>query len=404
MMAAGDASRPTFAAGAPARERPVRVMLLLDNLSGNGEARVALNILRGCDPGKVDVRIGLLRRTGALLEELEADRVVAPAAVHGWLRSRLGSPLTIRRMLKEKSVDVVMSFGMGVDIYCWMALKLMGGRRPRWVCREDNNPAAVLDDVMPAPLLRTLVKRLRRAIYPISDALVAVSADLGRQTDRDYRRDSSRTRVIYNPTDIGRAARCSRDAVAGEPKRPYIVAAGRLAEQKGFDILIDAFAGSSATRDLDLVILGEGPWLERLQAQAAALGLGNWVKFPGFQTNPWAWFARAKLFVLSSRWEGFGNVVAEALACRVPVVVSDCDFGPREQVVHGVSGWVVRAGSADDLAAAFDDLLAQPERLELIAEAGYRRALDFDIASVAAQYADLFVELAKAPRRGSRGG
>jgi glycosyltransferase involved in cell wall biosynthesis len=98
--------------------------------------------------------------------------------------------------------------------------------------------------------------------------------------------------------------------------------------------------------------------------------------------------------VLSSRWEGFGNVVAEAMACGVPALATDCDFGPREQIDHGVNGWIVRAGDSAALAGAFEALLTQPRIIESLAVAGLSRALDFDIAAVAPVYTRLFLEQA----------
>jgi glycosyltransferase involved in cell wall biosynthesis len=143
---------------------------------------------------------------------------------------------------------------------------------------------------------------------------------------------------------------------------------------------------------MDLVILGEGPLEGALRRRAADLGVGERVRFLGFQGNPWAWFARARLFVLPSRWEGFGNVVAEALACGAPTLVTDCDYGPREQVVHGVSGWVTRSEDPAALTAALDILLADPRLAARLAVAGRARARAFDIDTIAEAYTELFLE------------
>ena len=129
-------------------------------------------------------------------------------------------------------------------------------------------------------------------------------------------------------------------------------------------------------------------------AQASRLGVAERVVFPGFQANPWAWFARARLFVLPSRWEGFGNVVAEAMACGAPTLVTDCDFGPREQVEHGVTGWVTRTGDVDALAGDIDFLLANPGLAHRLGGAASARARDFDSRAIAASYAEFFRELA----------
>jgi glycosyltransferase involved in cell wall biosynthesis len=153
---------------------------------------------------------------------------------------------------------------------------------------------------------------------------------------------------------------------------------------------------------MDLVILGEGPLEGALRGRARALGVAERVRFPGFTANPWAWFARARLFVLPSRWEGFGNVVAEAMACAAPILVTDCDFGPREQVVHGLSGWIVASGDATALAQGLETLLGDDDLCDCLAIGARARAGDFDADRIAKAYTDYFLELAAASlRRGS---
>ena len=199
--------------------------------------------------------------------------------------------------------------------------------------------------------------------------------------------------MIYNPTDLTRIrAMMTRPVEA--PEGGFIVAAGRLIRQKGFDILLRAFAGSERARGLKLAILGDGPLREPLLAEAARLGVADRVILPGFQANPWAWFARSRLFVLSSRWEGFGNVVVEAMACGAPVLVTDCDFGPREQVAHGVNGWITRTGDARALAEDMDLLLANPGLAARLGAAALERADDFDSHAITARYTDLFRDVA----------
>ncbi|MDQ2763344.1 MAG: glycosyltransferase, partial [Pseudomonadota bacterium] len=160
----------------------------------------------------------------------------------------------------------------------------------------------------------------------------------------------------------------------------------------GHDLLIDAFARCGAAQGMDLVILGEGPLKGALQARAASLGVGARVRFPGFQPNPWAWFSRAKLFILPSRWEGFGNVVAEAMASGVATMVTDCDFGPREQVAHGYSGWVVTHGDAGAIGAGLETLLPNSALRAQLVAGGTARARDFDVDLIARTYGTYFRE------------
>jgi glycosyltransferase involved in cell wall biosynthesis len=116
------------------------------------------------------------------------------------------------------------------------------------------------------------------------------------------------------------------------------------------------------------------------------------VRCPGFVSTPWAWFGHARLLVLPSRWEGFANVVAEALACGVPTLVTDCDYGPSEIVEHGSSGWIVRRGSAAALQTAMDRILTDQPLAQSLAEGARERAMVFNIDQVVSEYADLFLD------------
>ena len=372
-----------------------RVMLLLGSLDGGGAERVAVNLLNRCNPHALDIRLGLLRRTGPYLDEVDADKVTALPDHRGRLADWMATPAHLARMIGEVRPDVLMTFGMGVDALTWPALKLMGRDRPRWICRQDSNPDAEIANLTSHRLGRAVVAGATRHIHRAADGFVAVARDLAAKVDRQAGSGARRAQAIYNPIDIATIQALAADGLAHPPERPFIVTAGRLVRQKGYDILIEAFAKSGAARDLDLVILGQGPLEGALRTQAVALGVGDRVKFPGFQINPWAWFAQARLFVLSSRWEGFGNVVAEALACGVPTLVTDCDFGPREQVEHTVSGWITRTEDPSAMAAALDTLLDNDVLRAALGVRGRSRAEAFDIDVIAREYTRLFLEVAE---------
>ena len=131
---------------------------------------------------------------------------------------------------------------------------------------------------------------------------------------------------------------------------PIVLGVGRLVDQKDFPTLIDAFRISLNTRLLRLIILGEGPNRHQLESLVHLHNLDSYVSLPGWNGNPYAFMSRASLFVLSSRREGFGNVIVEALACGCPVVSTDCPAGPSEILKD--SGSLVPVGNAEALSKA----------------------------------------------------
>jgi glycosyltransferase involved in cell wall biosynthesis len=387
-----------------------RVLLLLPSLQGGGAERVAVNLLNRCDPNQIKLRLGLLQRTGPYLADVDPSKVDVSPLAETWLRFEgnhksylrphrlaiggLLAPANAALMIRDFRPDLVVSFIKGMNLITYVARAALGRRRPRWIVREGNNTQAVIEDEISATFGRRISSGLVRQCYRAADCVLATSQGLARGLERGLGLDRSRLKVIPNPIDVTNIRRAAEAPMVRPPSAPFIVSAGRLEHQKGYDLLIRAFASSPACAGHELVILGQGEEQKALQALARELGVGERVRFPGFVANPWAYFARARLFVLPSRWEGFANVVAEALACGAPTLVTDCDYGPSEIVEHGLSGWVARRGSAEALRQSIDKILGDQALAEGLAGAGLQRAWSYNIDQVVADYTDLFIDQA----------
>lgn len=166
--------------------------------------------------------------------------------------------------------------------------------------------------------------------------------------------------VIYNPVidvdkrRIEEAEPIQRSNIVSSEEK-LILAIGRLHPQKGFDLLLRAFSG--VQHPAVLVILGEGPERARLGTIAAELGISEKVRFLGYQKNVYSFLIAADCFVLSSRWEGFGNVLVEALYCNAPVVAFDCASGPGEILADGRYGRLVPCFDCEQMSQAIDSAL-----------------------------------------------
>lgn len=396
----------------------LRVMLLLSSLHGGGAERVAVHLLNRSDPNLFDMRMGLLRRAGPFLADADPERVMASPIGQSWLAYEganasfyrphkliLGAtlaPFNISRMIATHRPHVVMSFLKGVSLMTWPAVRAMGDRAPRWIAREGNNTDAVIEDELENPAARAFIAWLTRRCYRDADCFLANSHEMAAGLSARLKLDHGRMRVVQNPIDIGRIQSLAGAPIDRSPDRPFVLAVGRLEHQKAHDLLLEAFAKSPAARDLDLVIIGRGSREAQLRARAAAFGIGERVKFVDFTSNPWAWMAKAALFVLPSRWEGFPSVLVEALACGAPALATACDFGPAEVLEHGVSGWIVPPGNADAFSGAMDHLIGHPETLARLAANGPARAAMFDIERMVEAYGHLFVEQAALARAGRR--
>ena len=176
----------------------------------------------------------------------------------------------------------------------------------------------------------------------------------------------NRIHTIYNPVvsaDLHRKAREPLDHPWLNGRGPPVVLAiGRLHKQKDFATLLAAFAVVLRQRTARLIVLGRGPLLASLRSLAHKLRIAKHVEFPGFVENPYAFLARASLFVLSSRHEGLANVLIEAMACGCPVVSTNCPFGPDEILEGGRWGELVPVGNPEALAGAMARALDNPPR------------------------------------------
>jgi glycosyltransferase involved in cell wall biosynthesis len=170
---------------------------------------------------------------------------------------------------------------------------------------------------------------------------------------------SGRVRVVPNPVRK-LSGGSPRPAALGQ--RKAVVAVGRLGREKGFDLLLEAFARSKlAGAEWQLVILGDGPERPLLQRRIDELGLQGSVLMPGVVKHPEQWLQHAQLFTLSSRFEGFPNALLEAMQCGLPVAAFDCPSGPGEIVRHEQTGLLVPAGDVDALAAAITQLASDAD-------------------------------------------
>lgn len=218
---------------------------------------------------------------------------------------------------------------------------------------------------------RWVLKRLMKLAMRRANALTCVSRDMVAQ----YREvlGSNRHVCAYNIVDDGDSRLRMRepvdDAWIGDAGRPLLVAAGRLAPWKGFSDLIDAMALGPARQGARLLILGDGPLRGELQARIERLGLQDSVRLAGYVENPLKYFARARVFALSSLVEGMPNVLVEAMMCGCTPVATDCPTGPSELLGDGRVGFLVPMREPEALACAIVEALRTPADRDALARA-----------------------------------
>ncbi len=301
-------------------------------------------------------------------------------------RSLYASIHILTRYLREARPDVLVSALRGADAAAVCAAELTDRAVPVVVTVHNNVAVGYAPEWLSAA----------RTLYPLADAVVAVSRGVGESVRRSLGVDAERIHAIYNPIPADSIWRLAQEEIThpwfsdGEP--PVVLSVGREAPQKDHPTLMEAFGLARREVDARLVILGRlsAPYRARLKSLAQGHGVEGDLGFVDFDENPYRYMRRAGLLALSSLWEGLPTVILEALACGTPVVSTDTPYGPRE--ILGGWGKLPPVGDAPALAGALVATLRGARPAE---EALRARAADFSDDKAADAYEALFRKLAR---------
>lgn len=332
------------------------------DLRGSGVVRNVRRLAAACAEQGWQVEIWVVRGDGSLARDLPTGvrlRILgSPTASLGRTLGSAGAVGRIARAIREYSPRILFSAGNQIHLFATAAWRR--AEKPpqtKYFGRASN---AVVGH---SRGWRTAARLFERYQYGPMQKIVAVAEELRADIERHLGIPAKRLRAIPNGVDLpdlSNVGPLPHPWLAdGQP--PLILGMGRLARQKDFPLLVEAFALLRRDRPARLAILGEGKpgAAEKLEAQARKLGVADDLILPGFVDDPTAWLARAPLFALSSRWEGSSNALLEALACGCAIVATDIPSGARS-VLAGGHGIMVPHGDPQAMARAMAELLDNP--------------------------------------------
>ncbi len=304
-------------------------------------------------------------------------------------RRTLGAFLPLVRYLRWTQPDVLMS-NLDLNNIIAILARFMAGKKTRVVITQHNS---LRPEAQPRKWQFKVVPLVYRLLLRFADGVVAVSEGIANELVKVGKISRDRVTVIHNGV-IDDEFKRRMGMVANhrwitDNGAPFLLAIGRLEKEKDFETLLNAFALVRQNKKIRLIILGEGTQGWRLQDKARALGVAEDVSFPGFETNPMPFMRHAAALVMSSRFEGFGNVLVEGLACGTQIVSTDCPHGPAEILDGGRFGELVAVGDHIALAAAILRTLERKPNQQALIE----RGMEFSSERASSLYENLLHRL-----------
>jgi glycosyltransferase involved in cell wall biosynthesis len=325
-----------------------------------------INLMRGFLRLGVDVDLLRIRAQGPFASAVPAGvRIVDLPARHA-----LTGIVPVARYLRRNPVQGLLAVKDRANRTALVARSLARSAT-RVVIRLGTNLSASLQHR--SRLHRALRFLPSRLLYPGADAIIGISRGVAEDIAAITGISVNEVRVFPNPVltpEIYEQAELDPGHPwLGDGGPPVLLGAGRLTRQKDFPTLLKAVCRARRQRALRLIVLGEGGERGRLESLVRELGLQECVDLPGFAPNPYSYMKRADAFLLSSAWEGLGNVLVESMALGRPVVSTDCPSGPREILRDGRLGPLVPVGDAEAMAGAILEVLNAPMSPDTLREA-----------------------------------
>jgi glycosyltransferase involved in cell wall biosynthesis len=326
----------------------VDIAIFMRCLYEGGAERAMINLARNYIERGFNVDLVLVRAEGGYMKQLPPEIRLIDLKAENKLSIL---PKLIRYLRQENPTTLLTTLHYPCEIAI-LAKRLSGVSTRVIVCEQNTLSQEAKKIAQTSVKLTPLAAKL---FYPLADGIIAVSEGVAEDLAKITKIPCKRIEVIYNPVVtlevFDRAKETVEHPWFQSQEIPLILGVGRFYPQKDFPTLIRAFDLIRQVKRARLVLLGgEGPDRHKIEQLINELNLEADVAILGFKPNPYAYMAKATVFVLSSAWEGFGNVLVEAMATGTPVVSTDCPSGPSEILDRGKYGWLTPVGDSKAMA------------------------------------------------------
>jgi len=371
----------------------LRIVFIIPNLGKGGAERVLANVIEDLDRRIFEISCVFYdsRHTYTIANDINIFTLSLMGSTNVIKKIYLSFAriIKIRNIINSQYPDVVVSFLPGVNLTA-IAARMVSSHKHKLIISEHSIPSLHLFGIT-----NNFLKLLLRLLYNKADAIIAVSKGVKNDLIMNFGIDRNKIIVINNPINKERIQILSKEKIIElklfDSPIPVIITAGSLTEAKGQEYLLRAFKIVRTTINCKLLILGEGHKEYVLKKIATRLGIINDITFMGFQSNPYKFIAHSSVFVLSSLWEGFSNVLVEAMACNVPVISTDCKSGPREIISHMSDGILVPVKNEQKLAEAITLVLTNQTLAGTLVSNAAQKIQAFSMTKIINEYTSLLI-------------
>ena len=378
-----------------------KVLFVIPSMKkGGGAERVVLNLINGFNTNK---------HTALLLNFYDRKNSFAVHCKNYNLKEKdsklfflkilklIKRAREIKKICEKEEIAVIISFLEDANFPCLIS-KILFGNKCKLIISTHNDPTT-------KPLI---YKILIKTIYNKASKIISVSRGIEQSLIKTFNIRKNLITTIYNPLDLNSIFKKEKSLIPKElslllkSNNFKFISIGRLAEQKNHFSTIESFEKIlKKYPNTELLIIGDGPQKRALQEIIQKRNLGKKIHLLGFHKNPFPFLKSSDCFILNSKYEGFGIVITEALACNLPVISSDCDFGPREILCENIkvfnsklikrctNGLLVPVNDPNSLAEAMETIIKDNELRNEYKKTARARAFDFDIKNIIKKWEDL---------------
>lgn len=377
----------------------IKIFFLLPSFTFGGAERTSLNLLSGIDRNLFSVCLVTSQSVYKYFENLNLHKFISieDLKISTWFNNYSKFKQEVDNIAEVLlAEDPHIAFGM---MHYPSSLLVFAKKFHNLKTKVVVSPRGPSEEYLKY-FVRTVRKKLFfREVFTFSlrnaDGIVVASKGMKVECIKYFSADPEIIEIIPNSVNTEEIINKTFEDIDVElPSNTFLLTAlSRFEKEKNIPLLLWAFADVVKKERATLLLIGEGSELDSLVQLSHELGINNNIIFAGYQTNPYKYLKKCDIFIHTCLFEGFANVIIEAMACGVPVIATDCPYGPRDIITNGENGLLVNMNDRKALAKAIIMLMHDKNLRQSIAQKGLNRSKDFSLTAMVHGYEDFFKKI-----------